>query len=226
MKGVYFVTGIDTDIGKTIATGVIARRLMDDGVSVITQKLVQTGNATISDDIVKHRELMSVALMPDDLPNQDGVRLTMPLLLSYPASPHLASRLDGVAVDLDQIAACTDELAKRYQVVLLEGAGGVMVPLLDNEQNNGQGDVLTIDHIAAHDYPVIVVTSGRLGSINHTLLTLDILKNKGIIIHAIAYNLADDSQDTVIATDSKRYLQNYLHKYHPQTQWWEIPVVA
>ena len=146
----------------------------------------------------------------------------MPVLLSYPASPHLASRLDDRPIDLGYITACTDALARRYSVVLVEGAGGVMVPLIDQD---GQ-DVLMIDHIAQHDYPVIVVTSGRLGSINHTLLTLEILKNKGISVHAVAYNLADDSQDETIANDTKRYLQAYLTKHHPQARWWEIPVVT
>lgn len=222
MQGIYFITGIDTDIGKTIATGIIARRLMDDGIKVITQKLVQTGNCDISDDIIMHRQLMGVPMLPEDLPDADGVRLTMPVLLSYPASPHLASRLDDRPIDLGRITACTDALARRYSVVLVEGAGGVMVPLIDQD---GQ-DVLMIDHIAQHDYPVIVVTSGRLGSINHTLLTLEILKNKDIRVHAVAYNLADDSQDETIANDTKRYLQAYLAKHHPQARWWEIPVVT
>lgn len=224
MQGIYFITGIDTEIGKSIATGVIARHLVEQGILVITQKLVQTGNAITSDDILLHRKLMDVDLMPEDLPNNDGKRLTMPMLLSYPASPHLASRIDHQPIDLAQIAAYTQELADRYQVVLVEGAGGLMVPLTEKD-SIGSDDVLIIDHIQQHNYPVILVTSGRLGSINHTLLSLEILKNRGISVYALAYNLHDDSQDPTIAADTQRYLKNYLQKSHPEALWWEIPVV-
>lgn len=215
MQGAYFISGIDTDIGKTIVTGYIARRLLDSHQQVITQKLIQTGNAKISEDIEKHRRMMGVGMLPDD-----DARLTMPLVLSYPASPHLASRIDGIAVDTDHITACTKQLLARHDVVLIEGAGGLMVPLKD-DTNDG----LIIDYIQSQGYPVILVTSGRLGGINHTLLSLSTLKSYGIHLHALAYNQADDSSDKMIAADTKQYLQAYLKTHHSDALWWEIPRV-
>lgn len=95
----------------------------------------------------------------------------MPEIFSYPCSPHLASRIDGRPIDFDKIERATEELSRRYDVVLLEGAGGLMVPLTD--------ELLTIDYIAQKEYPLLFVTSGKLGSINHTLLSLEAIKKPG-----------------------------------------------
>ena len=92
---VIFVGGIDTEIGKTVVTGWLARQWLEQGGEVITQKLVQTGCAGASDDILLHRRLMGCGLFEED---RDGT--TMPALYAYPASPHLAARLEGRALDL------------------------------------------------------------------------------------------------------------------------------
>ena len=138
-KGIYFISGIDTDIGKTVATGIIAKQLLDQGVSIITQKLVQTGNDGCSEDIAKHRQLMQ----KNDLP-EDSEGLTAPQIFKYPASPHLATRLEDTHLDLEKITSATQVLAERYDVVLLEGAGGLMVPL--------NTDLLTIEYVAPVSY--------------------------------------------------------------------------
>ena len=153
MKGnVYFVSGIDTDIGKSYATGYIAHTWNGQGIRTITQKLIQTGNDGISEDIVLHRRIMDTGLLPED---REG--LTMPEIYSYPCSPHLAAEIDGRPIDFCKIEKATTVLSDRYDAVLLEGAGGLMVPLTR--------ELLTIDYIAQKGYPLIYVTSGRLGSI-------------------------------------------------------------
>ena len=156
-KNVYFISGIDTDAGKSYATGFLARELNRKGQRTITQKFIQTGNTGHSEDIDLHRRIMGIAPTDDD---REG--LTMPEIFSYPCSPHLASRIDGRPINFDKIERATEELSRRYDVVLLEGAGGLMVPLTD--------ELLTIDYIAQKGYPLLFVTSGKLGSINHTLL--------------------------------------------------------
>ena len=209
MKGVYFVSGIDTDIGKTVATGVLAKQLLQQGKSVITQKPVQTGCQNIADDIAVHRNIMGIPMQEAD---KQG--LTMPEIFSYPASPHLASRLDGRALDLDRIRTATQELAEQYEIVLVEGAGGLMVPLTEN--------LLTIDYIQQQDYPVILVTSGRLGSINHTLLSFAALKQYGIRLHSLVFNHIHDSSDGCVAQDSLNYLQCRLKDSFPEAEWLEL----
>ncbi len=183
MKGVYFVSGIDTDIGKTVATGVLAKQLLQQGKSVITQKPVQTGCQDIAEDIAVHRKIMGIPMQ-----EADEQRLTMPEIFSYPASPHLAARLDGRALDLH--------------------------PLTEN--------LLTIDYIQQQAYPVILVTSGRLGSINHTLLSFAALKQYGIRLHSLVFNHIHDSSDECVAQDSLNYLQCRLKDSFPEAEWLEL----
>ena len=209
MKGVYFVSGIDTDIGKTVATGVLAKQLLQQGKSVITQKPVQTGCQDIAEDIAVHRKIMDIPMQEAD---KQG--LTMPEIFGYPASPHLAARLDGRALDLDKIRTTTQELATQYEIVLVEGAGGLMVPLTE--------DLLTIDYIQQQAYPVILVTSGRLGSINHTLLSFAALKQYGIRLHILVFNHIHDSSDECVAQDSLNYLQCRLKDSFPEAEWLEL----
>ena len=209
MKGVYFVSGIDTDIGKTVATGVLAKQLLQQGKSVITQKPVQTGCQNIADDIAVHRKIMGIPMQ-----EADKQRLTMPEIFSYPASPHLAARLDGRTLDLDKIRTATQELAAQYEIVLVEGAGGLMVPLTE--------DLLTIDYIQQQAYPVILVTSGRLGSINHTLLSFTALKQYGISLYSLIFNHIHDSKDETVADDTLEYLKGRLKDEFPEAKWQEL----
>lgn len=208
---VYFVSGIDTDAGKSYATGYIARLWNENGIRTITQKLVQTGNTNISEDIELHRKLMGIPLTEDDL---EG--LTMPEIFSYPASPHLAARMDNRRMDFEKIRQSTGLLSGRYDAVLIEGAGGLMVPLAD--------DYLTIDYIKEMRYPLIFVTSGRLGSINHTLLSMEAIRHRRIRLHTVAYNLFPETGDTIIRDDTENYLRKYIHKVFPEARFVKIPV--
>ncbi len=202
---ILFVTGIDTDIGKTFATASLAGLMAKQGKKVITQKLIQTGCKEQSEDILKHRELLGQKLLDVD---KEG--LTCPYILSYPASPHLAAQIDNVELDFEKLDQATDELLSRgYECILLEGAGGIMVPL--------QKDYLTIDFIAKRKYPVALVTSGRLGSINHTLLSLHACKTYGIEVKYLLFNYYPAS-DPFIREDTLSYLKDYLAKYWPNTQ--------
>ena len=206
---VTFITGIGTDVGKSYATGWLARELSRQGRKVITQKFIQTGNRDFSEDIEVHRRLMGISPTVDD-----RLHVTAPVIYSYPASPDLAARIDKRPLQLDLIEGATKALSGRYDCVLIEGAGGVMVPLT--------GDYLTIDYIADHNLPVVVVTTGQLGSINHTLLTLYALRQRNLKIEAIIYNPHFD-RDRVICEDTRRYLQQWIADHSPATHWMEMP---
>ena len=209
---IYFVSGIDTCIGKTYTTGYLAKLWFEQGQNVITQKLIQTGNDDVSEDIEKHREIMGRGWFAED-----ESKLTMPEIFSYPASPHLATQIDGRDIDFEKIENATQQLADKFDVVLLEGAGGLMVPLTT--------ELLTIDYLVKKNYPIILVSSGRLGSINHTLLSLEVIQQRGLNLFAMAYNLKDESQDPKISQDTAGYLKRYLNLHFPQTQWIDIPAL-
>jgi len=212
MGKVYFVSGIDTNIGKSYVTGYLARLWNEQGESTITQKFIQTGNVGYSEDIDLHRKLMGI-----DLTAEDKEGWTMPEIFSYPASPELASRIDNRSIDFDKIEKATAYLASRYATVLLEGAGGLMVPLTAN--------LLTVDYVAEKKYPLIFVTSGKLGSVNHTLLSLEAIERRGIELATVVYNLYPQEADTTIQQDTEQYIRRYVTAHFPRATFITVPFI-
>jgi dethiobiotin synthetase len=154
-----FITGIGTDVGKTVASAIITQALEAD-----YWKPIQAGDLALSDTHkVKSQILNSKSQFH---PNAYA--------LNTPASPHLAAALDGVTIDLQQIKE-----PQTNNHLVIEGAGGVLVPLNDND--------CVIDLIQK-DYKVIVVSRHYLGSINHTLLTIEALQNRKITVAGIIFS--------------------------------------
>ncbi len=210
-NNVFFVSGIDTGVGKSFATGYIAKIWNERGCRTITQKLVQTGNEDISEDIEVHRRIMGCGMLPED-----EQKLTMPEIYTYPCSPHLAAEIDGRPIDLEKIGRATEILSESYDAVLLEGAGGLMVPLTRT--------LLTLDYAAEKGYPLILVTSGKLGSISHTLLSLEAAKKHGLKLKMLLFNMYPQEDDHLIADDAQRYLKSVLAAEYPEAEYMTVPV--
>ncbi|MCH5214310.1 MAG: dethiobiotin synthase [Muribaculaceae bacterium] len=204
-----FVTGIGTEVGKTYATGWLAREITAAGHSVTTQKFVQTGNVDESIDISVHRKIMGVPKTTLDL-----TKISAPYLFPYPASPHLAAKLAETEIKPETIAEATRILHNQFHHVLIEGAGGLMVPL--------KGDYLTIDYIKQHRLPVILVTNGQLGSISDTLTSLYVLAHYKLDIFGVVYNPHFD-EDKKIAEDAKVYMRDWVLHHYPGALWFEMP---
>jgi dethiobiotin synthetase len=207
-----FVTGTDTGVGKTVVSALILARYAAE-LELAYWKPIATGLAT-------ERDSATVAGLTAAADSGIEVRLEMHLLQD-PVSPHLAARREGVIIDLDEIAAAwagwRDVSPERGVVV--EGAGGVMVPL-NERQRLGRGGALAgaggrsaassgaarsaggellIDLMALLELPVVVVARSTLGTINHTLLTLDALRRRGIPIAGVVMNgPADDDNRQAI----------------------------
>lgn len=175
MKRIYFVSGIDTGIGKTVVTGLMARFLRKRGVDAITVKMVQTGNDGFSEDVALHRAICGGVRHPED-----DAGLTAPQTFRFPSSPLLAAGLENRTVDLEAISSAVAECSARHEVVLVESAGGLHVPLTD--------DTLSVDFAASRRWPLILVTCGRLGSLNHTLLSLEAARTRGMSVAGVVYN--------------------------------------
>lgn len=175
MEKTYLISGIDTGIGKTVATGLMARYLVMRGIDAITVKMVQTGNDGFSEDRDAHRALSGLPHFPED-----DLGLTAPQIFKFPSSPLLAAELEGKTVDLKRIAEAVRTCSSKHAVTLVESAGGLDVPLTT--------DTLTSDFVAEQGWPVILVTCGRLGAINHALLSLDAAKMRGIKVVGVVHN--------------------------------------
>ena len=154
-----FITGISTDVGKTIASAIITESLQAD-----YWKPIQAGDLDHSDS---HKIEAFIS-------NKKTVIHPNSYKLNTPASPHLAAQIDGITIDINKI---TEPNTKNHLVI--EGAGGVFVPLNETD--------CVIDLIKK-DYKTIVVSRHYLGSINHTLLTIEALKNRNITIVGIIFN--------------------------------------
>ena len=154
-----FITGISTDVGKTIASAIITEALEAD-----YWKPIQAGDLDNSDSHKIQRYIS----------NNKSVIHENSYKLNTPASPHLAAELDGITIDLKKIIE-----PKTENHIVIEGAGGLFVPLNETD--------FVIDLIHPN-YKVIVVSRHYLGSINHTLLTIEALKNRGINIAGIVFN--------------------------------------
>jgi len=182
----------------------MARWLAQRGRTVITQKLVQTGcRGLVAEDIAVHRRLMGTGLLDVD---RDGT--TCPCIFAYPASPHFAARREDRVVDIGLIDRATARLAAQFEHVLIEGVGGALVPLTRS--------LTVLDYVAQRRYPLIVVGSLRLGSINHTLLTLEAAERRGVAVRGLVLN-GQHAVAGEIAVDSKQVFAEALLRYgYPQ----------
>jgi dethiobiotin synthetase len=153
----YFVTAIDTDSGKTLVSAILCEALQAD-----YWKPVQAGLPKDSDTVRQ--------LIPEHLTVHPET-----FLLKTPASPHASAKLDGVSISLTDF-----KFPQTSNSLIVEGAGGCLVPLNDND--------FVIDLIHHLNIPAIVVCDLYLGSINHSLLTIEALKRRNVPIKGIIFN--------------------------------------
>lgn len=154
-----FITGIGTDVGKTVASAIVVEALEAD-----YWKPIQAGDLNFSDsDKIKSK-----------ISNSKSQILTNAYALNTPASPHLAAERDGITIDIKKIKE-----PKTTNHLVIEGAGGVLVPL--NEKH-------TIIDLIQPTYKVVVVSRHYLGNINHTLLTIEALRSRAISVAGIIFS--------------------------------------
>lgn len=154
----FIITGIGTDVGKTVVSSIVSEALQ-----ATYWKPVQAGDLDNSDSIKVERLTKNVTVLPEAF------------RLSEPMSPHAAAKLDGIEITLENL-----KLPAVSGNFIVEGAGGIMVPI------NSKG-FLYVDAFAEWKLPAIVVSRHYLGSINHTLMTIEILNNRGIEIEGIIF---------------------------------------
>lgn len=163
----YFVTGIGTDVGKSVIAAILTEALEAD-----YWKPVQAGDLDNSDTI----KVKSLVSNTKTVFHQEAYQLTEPM------SPHAAAKIDEVEIDLEKI-----QIPETENSLVIEGAGGLMVPL------NDKG--LIIDLIEKLNVEVVLVSQNYLGSINHTLLSIDVLKARNIKIAGLIFN-GDTNEET------------------------------
>lgn len=185
-----FVTGTDTGVGKTAVACALASRLRRTGFNVGVMKPVETGCSggdSLESDGYKLREAAQV---------DDAIDLISPCRYRDPAAPLAAARREGRPVDVGAIRHAFAELSLRHDFLVVEGVGGVLVPVAD--------DASMRDLMAALRLPVVVVARARLGGINHALLTLGALREGGLVPVALVLNDAQPCDESTGASLQRR----------------------
>jgi len=168
-KNIYFITGISTEVGKTVASAIVTEALQAD-----YWKPIQAGELDNSD---AHKVKRFIS-------NSKSVFHKNSYALETPMSPHAAAQIDGINIELKEIV-----VPKTDNHLVIEGAGGLLVPLNDTN---------TILDLIQPDYKVIVVSRHYLGSINHTLLTVNLLQQKGFEVSIIFSGEEHPTTETII----------------------------
>lgn len=185
-----FITGTDTGVGKTFFTCALAALLRSYGYNVGVMKPAETG--CVEKD---------GALFPEDawqLKNASGcaeaIETICPYRLPEPLAPSIAAERAGVKIDIDHILAVYRDIAARHDITLVEGAGGLLVPVVPS--------FTYADFARVAKLPIIVVAANRLGAINHLLLTLDYASCKGL--SPIGYVLNQVAAESSLAAVTNR----------------------
>ncbi len=161
-----FITGTDTGIGKTVVAAALMHRYRDE-LKLRYWKPIQTGIEQDNDTVV----VRTLGHCVDDEILDEGVRLKRPL------SPHLAAKLSGKSITVDKVYRTLTAQTDQKVSWIIEGAGGALVPINESEQ--------MVDLAQMFALPVLVVVSTKLGTINHTLLTVEALRRRGLVIAGV-----------------------------------------
>lgn len=183
------VTGTDTGIGKTVVTSTLAAALAARGMRVGVVKPVETGCANVDGTLVPE-DAMTIAAAAGDTAPLDAI---CPYRLPDPLAPSLAAARAGIVVDVASLAAHLRARAAEVDVLLVEGAGGLLVPLTR---------AATFADLAADaGARVVVVVGSRLGAVNHALLTFAVLQARALPIAGYVVNRLGSSDDLAVATN-------------------------
>ena len=178
----FFVTGVDTGVGKTVFTCALAHTLYSSGVDVGIMKPFATGLSRTgqykSEDVELLIKYSGVS---------DPQQLVNPYFFEIPASPYMAAKKLGKTINIDTVLSSFERLESIHDVVIAEGIGGIMTPILK--------DYFVADLIKDLHLDSILVTSTKIGSVNHALLSIDACKKYGIRITGLVINEADSGYD-------------------------------
>ncbi|WP_155476017.1 dethiobiotin synthase [Heliobacterium mobile] len=184
-----FITGTDTGVGKTVVTAALTKVFNDGGISTVPCKPIQTGAAKVKGDW--YREDVAVYRQFVSLPWTDAE--LCPLCYEHPLAPAQAAELEERPVDLAEVHRAYRQLAKRHPLVLVEGAGGLAVPV--------SGPEFTMADLALQlQIPAIIVARAGSGTINHTVLTVRYAQEKGLPVLGIIFNEVSETPSLAEAT--------------------------
>ncbi len=197
----FFITGTDTEVGKTLVAGAIILKLQSMGIKTIGFKPVVAGMRQIDGNMVNEDVETLLMVSREISPNLIASDIC-PYFLKDPAAPHIVALQYGLELSLHKMMAHYDRLAEKSDAVIVEGAGGFLVPI--NEE-------LTLGDFAQQlNLPVILVIDIKLGCINHALLTAEAITRRGLVLHGWVAN--STQLDLTYTSENLNTLRNILKK--------------
>jgi dethiobiotin synthetase len=178
MRGL-FVTGTDTGVGKTEVAAALVGGWRSRGLDVGAMKPAQSG--------VEEGQPTDADRLAEAAGGADPMELVCPYSLRAPLAPAVAARLEGVEISFAHLLACAGELARRHAALVVEGAGGLLVPLTDSHT--------CADLAVALGMPVLVVARAGLGTVNHAALTCEALRARGLAVAGVVLNRSTAAAD-------------------------------
>jgi dethiobiotin synthetase len=201
-----FITGTDTGVGKTIVSAAIIRALIKKGIRVGAMKPVETGCKKSAVSSQRSAVRKEDDLIPSDgmflkemAGMDDSIDLVTPIRFENPLAPMVASELEKIPVEINNIFDAYDVLSKKYDFMVVEGVGGLLVPILKRQEAKGKGQKVyfVADLIKDLELPVIVVARPALGTINHTLLTVNYALREGINVLGVIINFNNPPENSL-----------------------------
>jgi len=187
----FFVTGTDTGVGKTWVTCALARQAVARGLKVFAFKPIETGCTMVDGRLVgADQELLAHAAGNWQRGSHRGV-----YRFAQPAAPLVAAAAENETIDMDWIDSVYKQGISEAQLVLVEGAGGWRVPITETMDIGGLAKRFGL--------PVIVVARAGLGTINHTLLTVEAIEKDGMTVHAVVLNALPDDDPAAAASNAE-----------------------
>lgn len=186
MSGV-FITGTDTGVGKTVVTAAVVHALRRDGIDAVGMKPVATGRdrEVTTSAAATAKSLDAEIIARYSCIESDEYELVNPVFLAVEAAPYMASIMLKQEIDIGRVLRAYRRLKERHEFIVVEGIGGVMVPI--------KRDYYVLDLIKDLKLPALIVARARLGTINHTLLTVEACRRRGIEVVGIVMNMIDYS---------------------------------
>ena len=202
----YFVTATGTDVGKTFITALLVKKWRDSGIDAGYYKAALSG--------AEFKNGHWVAGDADYVKNFAGLSDSEEELVSYvykeAVSPHLAARKEGNPVELSQVKSDFKKAAERHSFVFVEGSGGIICPIRDDVDANGEScgkKYFLEDIMKVVNLPLLIVTTAALGSINSCVLTVEYAKSRGLFVRGIVVNRYGDSGNLEMEDDNMRMMQ-------------------
>ena len=195
-----FITGTDTEIGKTVVAGGLAAALKAAGINVGVMKPIASGGIEHKGHIVSEDAIFLKHAAQVD----DALDLINPICLRHPLAPSVAAEIEGVSMNPQQIDEAFAQLCQSHEFMVVEGVGGIAVPICE--------DFLVVNMAQRFQLPLLIVARPNLGTINHTVLTVEFARSFNLEICGIVLNASQEESKGLAEETNPRELERLTHQ--------------